>query len=222
MTRQYVDTPVGQASIDWFDAVVPARTVLVLGHGTATGVEAPDLQALASALPPHGVTVALVTQPYRLALQRGGRDRAASDEAALDVAWRAVWAQVVGRVAAGTPLVAGGRSAGSQVACRTARGLGAKAVVALAYPLRGPGRPSELLATDLPMLIVQGGRDPYGTPDRFPALPPGARLIEVPSAGHMFSSTAARGADTRPETGQVVDAVATWIGQLFAQPAPRS
>ena len=62
----YVPTPVGTAGITWYPAQAPARAVAVLGHGTATGVEAADLQALAAALPGHGITVALVTQPYRM------------------------------------------------------------------------------------------------------------------------------------------------------------
>jgi hypothetical protein len=53
-------------------------------------------------------------------------------------------------------VISGGRSAGSQVACRTARQLGAHAVLALAYPLLGPGSPAELLATGRPTLVIQG------------------------------------------------------------------
>src|SRR5260370_29586301 len=91
--EQYVDTPIGQAAITWFEATgpEPARAVAVLGHGSATGVEAPDLQALAAALPALGITVALVTQPYRLARELGSRHRPGSDEPSLDTAWRAVW-----------------------------------------------------------------------------------------------------------------------------------
>lgn len=165
MRLEYVETPVGRARVDWFEPAGPARAIVVLGHGTATGVEAGDLQAIADALPPRGITVALVTQPYRLARSLDLRGRLASDEPSLDAAWRAVWPHVT---RTGTPMISGGRSAGSQVACRTAKELGADAVIALAYPLLGPGSPRELLATGLPMLIVQGGLDPYGRPDQFP------------------------------------------------------
>jgi uncharacterized protein len=51
-----------------------------------TGIESAGLQALAAALPPRDVTVALVTQPYRLETN----PRAAS-EASLDLAWTTVW-----------------------------------------------------------------------------------------------------------------------------------
>src|SRR6478672_10419418 len=39
------------------------------------------------------------------------------------------------------PLVQGGRSNGARVACRTAAAVGARAVIALAFPLRPPRRP---------------------------------------------------------------------------------
>jgi predicted alpha/beta-hydrolase family hydrolase len=69
-------------------------------------------------------------------------------------------ASALARVASlGLPVIAGGRSAGAQVASRTAKDLGAVAVLALSYPLLGPGSPRELLATCLPMLILQGGLD---------------------------------------------------------------
>jgi len=209
MRQQHVDTPVGQAAITWFEADAPLRAIVMLGHGSATGVEAPDLQAIAAALPPLGFTVALITQPYRLAR---GPGRPASDEPSLDAAWRAVWPHVA---TAGTPVIAGGRSAGSQVACRTARTLGAHAVIALSYPLLGPGSPHELVSTGLPMLIVQGGADPYGTPAQFPSLPPSATLIEVPHANHMFGVPARTGGTASPALAQVVEAVTTWIHALL-------
>ena len=78
-------TPVGRARLDWFPATGPRRATLVLGHGTATGVEAGDLQALARALPDSGITVVLMTQPYRIE-----HDRRLSDEQPLDAAWEAI------------------------------------------------------------------------------------------------------------------------------------
>jgi predicted alpha/beta-hydrolase family hydrolase len=178
--EELVATPVGKARLTWYPAQGTARAVALLGHGSATGIEAADLQALADALPRQGITVALVTQPYRL-----GTNRAAADEASLDAAWSAVWP-----FAAGTrlPVIAGGRSAGAQVACRTAGRLGAQAVLALAYPLRGPGSAQELLATGRPTLVVQGGDDPFGTPDQFPELPAEIELVEIPSANHTFGT----------------------------------
>lgn len=46
MDQRLVPTPVGAARLDWFSAEGLPRATVVLGHGTATGVEAMDLQAL--------------------------------------------------------------------------------------------------------------------------------------------------------------------------------
>jgi len=218
LRQEYVDTPVGRAAIAWYEAATPTRAIVVLGHGSATGIEAPDLQAIAAGLPPLGITVALITQPYRLARAPRVRGRQLSDERSLDTAWRAVWPHVA---TPGIPVIAGGRSAGSQVACRTAKTLGAHAVVALSYPLLGPGSPHELLSTGLPLLVVQGGRDPYGTPDQFPPMPPTASLVEVPFANHTFGVPMQTGHTTSGALGQVTEAVTTWLHALLSQSSPR-
>jgi predicted alpha/beta-hydrolase family hydrolase len=205
--EQSVSTPIGDARISWFEPPGPPRAVMVLGHGSATGVESADLQAIARVLPPRGIAVALVTQPYRLAARLHG-----SDEASLDMAWRHLWPTAT---ALGLPVVAGGRSAGSQVACRTAKDLGAVGVVALSYPLLGPGSAKELLSTDLPVLIVQGGDDPYGRPDQFPPLPPTIQLVEIPFANHTFGVPMSRGIETATTLSTITSAVASWIDALL-------
>jgi predicted alpha/beta-hydrolase family hydrolase len=66
-------------------------------------------------------------------------------------------------------LVAGGRSAGARVACRTAAQTAAVGVLCLAFPVHPPGRPEktrlpELDAVSVPTLVVQGASDPFGMP----------------------------------------------------------
>jgi predicted alpha/beta-hydrolase family hydrolase len=140
---------------------------LVLGHGAAGGVEAPDLVAATRAAQSKGFAVALVEQPYRVAGRRSP-PRAPQLDAA--------WISVVERLHAGEllnlPLVVGGRSLGARVACRTAEATGAVAVLCLAFPLESPqraGKPRqsrlpELDAVTVPTLVVQGERDRFGMP----------------------------------------------------------
>src|SRR5205823_7005558 len=91
----------------------------------------------------------------------------------LDAAWIAVISQLVAGDLRGLRLVVGGRSAGARVACRTARETGAVAVLCLAFPLHPPRRSAdaplktrepELDAVEVPALVVQGERDPFGMP----------------------------------------------------------
>ena len=203
-----VSTPVGTARIAWYPAQGTARAVALLGHGSATGVESDDLQALAKALPPHGLTVALVTQPYR-----NEHNPRVADEASLDAAWNALWPRAA---ELGLPVIAGGRSAGSQAACRTAERLGAHAVLALAYPLLGPGSPRELLATGRPVLVVQGGNDPFGRPDQFPPLPPGIELVEIPAANHTFGTITTPRATSM---NRITTAALGWIDRQLSVPS---
>jgi predicted alpha/beta-hydrolase family hydrolase len=91
-------------------------------------------------------------------------------------------------------------------------------VIALSYPLLGPGSPRELLATDLPLLIFQGGNDPYGIPEQFPPLPPETTLAEIPFADHTFRVPTHTQRTTSDVLGQVTETVAAWLGELLATP----
>lgn len=146
-----LDRPVGSPS-----------ALLVLGHGAGGGVDAPDLLALRDAALAAGLVVARVTQPYRLA----GR-RAPAPARQLDAAWTVVLSALRARCPK-VPLVVGGRSSGARVACRTADAVGAAGVVALAFPLHPPGRPERSRAAELPAnvptVVVNGDRDPFGIP----------------------------------------------------------
>ncbi|MGW2549497.1 alpha/beta hydrolase family protein [Streptomyces sp. NPDC001635] len=203
-----VATDAGTARITWYRAARP-RLVLALSHGAGGGIEAPDLQVLARALPAHAVSVALVEQPWRVAGKK-----VAPAPRTLDVGWRGVWPVLEG---AGLPVVAGGRSAGARVACRTAGELGAAAVLALSFPLHPPGRPEksragELLGASVPILVVQGGNDPFGKPEEFPK---GAYdLVEVPYGDHGLAVPKRAGLTREEALETVADAVAKWAASL--------
>jgi predicted alpha/beta-hydrolase family hydrolase len=154
----------------------PPRGALVLGHGAGGGVTAPDLVTATRAAHDAGLSVVLVEQPYRVA---GRRSVAPTHQ--LDAAWIAVVAHLREGPLAGLGLVAGGRSSGARVACRTAAETGAAGVLCLAFPVHPPGRKDktrqpELDAVEVPVLVVQGESDPFG----MPVGGPGRRVVTVP------------------------------------------
>ncbi|WP_405555492.1 hydrolase [Streptomyces canus] len=208
MKTEIISTEAGDARITWHPAR-KARLVLAVSHGAGGGIEARDLQALARMLPGHGVSVALVEQPWRVA----GKKVAPAPKT-LDVGWRGVWPSLV---RPGLPVISGGRSAGARVACRTAVELGAAAVLALSFPLHPPGRPeksraAELLGSGVPTLVVQGGNDPFGKPEEFPD--GSFELAEVPYGDHGFA-VPKRAQITQEEAVTVItDVVVKWLGSL--------
>lgn len=174
---------------------------LVLGHGAGGGIRARDLQAAAEAANEAGFTAALIEQPYRVA---GRKNQPPAKQ--LDAAWLAVIAQLRMGELQNLPLVVGGRSAGARVACRTAAEAEAIAVLCLAFPLHPPGRGDdptksrlgELQGVKVPVLVVQGERDPFGMPPRARR----RKVVHVPG-DHSLRDTAA-----------VKAAVAKWLPGL--------
>jgi uncharacterized protein len=202
-----VPTPLGDARVHTSAADDPVAT-LVLGHGAGGGVGTPDLAALAGRLPPVGISVLLVDQPWVVA----GR-KAAAPPPTLDRGWLGVLAALASQGLPG-PLLVGGRSAGARVACRTAGTVGAAGVLALAFPLHPPAdRPSRLpeldlpAAAGLPVLVLQGTRDSFGGPADIPAAP--GRVV-VPVAGADHSFRVLKGGDRAAVLTQLVDAAAAW------------
>jgi predicted alpha/beta-hydrolase family hydrolase len=191
-----IDTPRGLARAHVHPAERP-RGALVLGHGAGGGVTAPDLVAARDAALEEHFTVVLVEQPYRVAARRSP-----PPASHLDTAWVAVVDALRADQLKGLSVIVGGRSMGGRVACRTVDETGAVGVLCLAFPLEPPGRKTpqnrmpELDAVQVPTLVVQGERDPFGIP------PPGPSREVVTVPGD-------HGLKADPEA--VSAAVRTWL-----------
>jgi uncharacterized protein len=193
-----VETPHGPARV-YLHPVDDPAAALVLGHGAGGGVAARDLVAATEAALSVRFTVALVEQPYRVA----GR-RSPAPARHLDAAWVAAVESLRDRELRGLALVVGGRSLGARVACRTLDATGAVGVLCLAFPLQPPRRSGtppasrldELDAVAVPVLVVQGERDPFGMP------PPSASRTVVPVPGDH---------GLKADPGAVAEAVRAWL-----------
>ncbi len=188
-----IHTPVGMARAHLWRPPGPCGS-LVLGHGAGGSSWSADLLALTS-LTAQGWLVVLVEQPWRVA----GR-RVATPPAQLDVAWLAVIkALTSGRGALPPPLVVGGRSSGARVAARTAKTVGADAVLVLAFPLHPPGRPEKSRAAEAQLVtgagirlaVIQGEGDPFGSPEEVRAALGGPAEVVSARGGHSFTKTPA-------------------------------
>jgi uncharacterized protein len=181
--RVEIPTPGGPAWADIDRPRTAPSALLVLTHGAAGGVEAPDVAAVRGAALEAGVAVVRLTQAFRVAGRSAPPAPARQDEA-----WLTAVAGVRRRRGFGAlPLIVGGRSNGARVACRTAATSGAVGVVALAFPLHPPGRPDktrlpELEGAGVPVLVVQGDRDPFGLPPAGPT----REVVVIPGADHSL------------------------------------
>jgi uncharacterized protein len=198
----------------------PARVVLegtsdkpaflmVLTHGAGGTPDTSDVLAARDAGLRLGATAALVTQPYRV---RGSR--APGSAARQDAAWIEIVAALrrrMRKVAPELPLIQGGRSNGARVACRTAPAVGARGVIALAFPLHPPGHPERSRAEELreagtDVLVVNGDRDPFGIPDKEDA----SSIVVLPGETHALSKNPAA----------VAEAVGGWLREILGTPVP--
>lgn len=205
-TEKRIDTRHGPARLVTHRARSPRVTVL-LSHGAGNGIDTPDLGALAEHLPGQGVTVVLLEQPWRVAGRKVATAPPTLDDALVAAA---------GTLRVRTPLVVGGRSAGARSAARSARQVGAVGCLALAFPLHPPGRPDksrveELRAAHVPILVIQGERDPMGRPEEFPADLDHLDLSVVPGADHGLKVAKSGPVSQDVAVGIIVESTLEWL-----------
>jgi predicted alpha/beta-hydrolase family hydrolase len=154
------------------DARNRVNAALVLAHGAGAGQESGFMVQWAGGLASRGVDVMTFNFLYT-EQRRRIPDRAEK----LETCYRAAVAAAGSyRPFGGSAVFIGGKSMGGRIATHLAAAAGSDAAAAginglvlLGYPLHPPGKPEQLRAAHLPkirvpMLIVQGSRDPFGTP----------------------------------------------------------
>lgn len=163
---------------------------LVLAHGAGADQSHRFMVGFAEALAARGIDVVTFDFFYSAA-GRGAPDR----NDALEACWRAALA--LGREACGgrVPFI-GGKSMGGRIASHlAAAGDEARGLVLLGYPLHPPGQPEKLRtahlpSVKLPTLIVQGRRDPFGSPDELrPYFSAATEIVALPG-GHSYDEKA--------------------------------
>lgn len=144
---------------------------LLLAHGAGAAMDSPFLEQMAALLAERGIETWRFEFPYMAARRTGGKKRPPPKaEMLLDDYRRAVAACRL----AGThvPLLIGGKSMGGRVASMVGDELFAARMidgcVCLGYPFHPPNQPqtwrtAHLTSVRVPLLIVQGDRDPFGT-----------------------------------------------------------
>jgi hypothetical protein len=199
--RHTVTLGPGQTTATLYRAAAAAGRLLVLAHGAGAGQHHPFMTAMGSRLAARGIDVVTFDFLYMHA-RRKVPDRAPALESCFGgvIDWATAREEF-----AGHRLLIGGKSMGGRMATHLAAagfvargGAGPRlsAVIALGYPLHPPGKPEQprtahLPAIRTPLLVVQGSRDTFGTPDELrPVIAgmPGPVTLHVVEGGdHSFA-----------------------------------
>lgn len=203
--------------IDWLWNGPEDGPRLVLAHGAGAPMDSSSLEALAAGLAAAGLRVARFEFPYMRARRTEGRQRPPDREPVLLDTWR----EAVAELGGGGSLVIGGKSMGGRMASRVADEVGARGLVCLGYPFHPPGKPERTRTDHLehlktPTLVVQGTRDPFGTPEEVAGyrLSPAIRLVWLEDGDHSFKPRASSGRTEKQNLQEAVAAVAGFVRSL--------
>ncbi len=199
-----------------FDGTPDNHTV-VLTHGAGAGMESAWMNGFATGLAERGLHVARFEFPYmrrrRETGKRGGLDRPTK---LLDT-WRAA----VEALGGGRRLVIGGKSMGGRIASMVADEVTARGLLCLGYPFHPPGQPEKLRTSHLvdlrtPTLVLQGTRDPFGTPDEVEqyGLSAAISVHWLADGDHSFKPRVKSGRTLAGNLQEALDAAAEFVGAL--------
>ena len=220
MTAFTIDSSSGSLTATLYEPSGNARHTVVLAHGAGAGQGHPWMRARAGDLATRGLRVVTFDFPY-ITAGRKVPDRAP----VLLEAWRAVVAHVSAQWP-DAPLAIGGKSMGGRMATMLMADEGAPtsvvACIALGYPLHPPGKPGQLRVAHLgaigvPLLVIQGERDPFGSPDdvtrEFAAAGACPLVVPIAHGGHGFE-VRVRDAKQADVHARVADTIAQWLDTL--------
>jgi len=207
-----------------YSAAAPASGgALIIAHGAGAGQHHPFMTAFARAVAASGFDAVTFNFPYT-EQRRKLPDRAPVLEACYAAVIHATRRQIA---SADRWLFIGGKSMGGRMATQLAASdptLPVAGLVLLGYPLHPPGNPAKrrdahLPAVKRPMLVIQGSRDTFGTPDElgpvFDPLTPAATVHVIAGGDHSFK-VARAGADGQTSVDSEVRRTAVdWMAAIM-------
>ena len=201
-----------------------AGSLCVLAHGAGAGMRHPFMTAVADGLAAAGVASLRYQFPY----MEAGRRRPDPPHL-LEAAVRSA-VQFGRERAEGLPVFCGGKSMGGRMSSRAAAENGLPSVrglIFLGFPLHHPGKPStsraeHLYGLDLPMLFLQGTRDPFAQLDLLSPvcekLGSWAALHVVEDGDHSFKVRKRSGRSEADVLDELVETISGWIGRIVDVP----
>jgi predicted alpha/beta-hydrolase family hydrolase len=198
------------------DGPSDAAISFVLAHSAGAPMDTPFMLEAANVLGAAGVQVVRFEFPYMHARRSGGR-RPPDRMPVLQDCYRAVVAQLgdAKRVAIG------GRSMGGRVASMLADELGVAGLLCFGYPFHPPDKPAQLRTAHLAelrtkTLIVQGTRDPFGTPEEIASysLSPAIRVHFIDDGDHSLIPRKKSGRSEEDAREEALDVALAFLREL--------
>lgn len=163
-------------------------------------MDSPFMELLSEALSGQGIASVRFEFPYMVKRREDGRKRPPDRQPVLLAAFREQVAQAREEIGPDARLLVAGKSMGGRMASLLAsEGCDAiDGVVCYGYPFHPPGKPDRwrvehLADVGVPLLVVQGTRDPFGKPEELKALGQIAgvtRLCWLEGGNHDFQPLA--------------------------------
>jgi uncharacterized protein len=197
------------------EAVGKARASLLLAHGAGAPMDSDFMNVLAAQLAGQGIRVLRFEFPYMAERRRTGKKRPPDRAPVLLKAF----AEALDK-AGGARVFIGGKSMGGRMATMLAVERHCRGVVCFGYPFHPPGKPDKTRLDHLPLmqvpaLICQGERDPFGNRQEVAGypLPTAVQLHWLADGNHDLAPRKSSGVTAQENIKSALTAVLTFIGR---------
>jgi uncharacterized protein len=194
--------------------------LLVLAHGAGAGQQHPFMTAVAKGFAARGVDVVTFDFPYMRE-----RRKIPDKVPVLEKSFEGVVA-VARKWSSAARFFIGGKSMGGRMATHLGASHldGLAGIIVFGYPLHPPGRPEQrrvqhLPSIEAPVLIVQGERDAFGSPQELkPAIETMTANVTLHTVAKGDHSLAVAGRGRDEVLNEVLDVATEWMRTVDGRP----
>lgn len=194
----------------------------ILAHGAGAPMDSDFMNEVSEAFSEHGISVVRFEFPYMQERRETGKKRPPDRAPKLLACWKEVIDQYA---ATNTPLFIGGKSMGGRMATMVASDLNVqstegavKGCVCFGYPYHAPGKPEKVRNehfsdAKVPILILQGARDAFGTQEEVTNYPSFERvsLHWLNDGNHDLKPRKVSGTTHKANIEEAVNVAAGWM-----------
>jgi len=180
-------------------------------------MDTPFMNAIAEAVAGAGISVVRFEFEYMAKRRQDGKRRGPDRAPKLIQRYQEALQQIEDPRRA----IIGGKSLGGRIASMIADDAGVAGVVCLGYPFHPPGKPERLRTAHLetlrtPTLIVQGTRDPFGTPEEVAsyALSLSIEVVWIEDGDHSFKPRKKSGRTNEQNLATATDSIIAFANSL--------